>query len=304
MAEHEIDELEQQIIDQDDGAWRRPGRGPGRWLLYIVIWIGAVWAVVWAVDSVRGPSVERRRGYRPGSTIVSLDSPEMLTLGKVEGPFLFVRANGPARAMLGYLGDAGASPLTIELIGLGQGEMTPPEEDPAADESPEAAAGESDTTDAQPAGDPTRDIAAARKLMTDALAETCQEGRLWFLPMAAPGPNQSAQGYLLRLVEGEAGSGDRLPASGRVELLNARLLRDGKALMPAALQPHPFLQRMIDSQVAAMVEAESGRARGTLWDQYKLRTPDDEFFVRTLEESRRAAGVKSDGLRQSSSSKR
>ena len=194
------------------------------------------------------------------SPIISVESLEILTLGWLEGPYGWVAAESPS---LVQLAKEGAAPETFLLLGIRDNDyprpLTPEEEKIGERREPTE-----------------EELAQARRFRAykmDALKERCKDGPLWVLRMSVE-EDTPAWIFLFKPQKGATP-----PTAGKAWLVNAWLLRDGLANMEVDDIANPFYDRMLDNQLAGIVERRklkgSPSEASDIWRRFGITMPEE-----------------------------
>jgi hypothetical protein len=206
------------------------------------------------------------------SATVDLGGREITTIpARIEGPFVLVETKGGQQVVLSRL--SGGEAETFTLIGI----------DGTVDAAP-----------AQP-GMPMDPGHAARLEMlhstepmtAEAIRTICGSKRLLLLRMTPASAGSPSKIYLF---EPDSQTADANHPGGPALLINAELIREGKALLK--LEKQPFLDPpMIDCELAAIVEArhsqEKGKPIDTIWTRFNPGKPEIPNYEERMERVRK-----------------
>ena len=196
-----------------------------------------------------------------GSPMVLPDSPQVTTLGKIEGPYLLMEVLSPKLLRLGNRDHE----EQFELIGLRDGDYPLPEGvDP-------------------PSGGTEALKERLRKLRLykmERMQESLDKKPIWLIRMSE---GQPPLVYLFKSVRHSSMKRSK-PPPGPAYLINAWLLREGTANMELEGVIHPFYETMMDAQLAAIVEARKATRKGPeaedIWNRFELQLPDRRYELR------------------------
>ncbi len=198
---------------------------------------------------------------RAGSVELWLGSPVVTTLGPLEGPYQLDRVETPRFI---HLFDAAMKSTPFDVLGLRDDEY------PMTNEQiKELGLG------AEGLQQRRLDL---RLYMVEQIQALLDKKELWVLRMAETQPPQV---YLFHPRDKTAAGA--IP-TGAAKLVNAWVLREGIAVMELAGAIHPFYEKMLDAQLAAIGEARryvaDPAAARDVWNRFRLNGPGPQFDAR------------------------
>lgn len=224
----------------------------------------------------------------PDNPLVRLDGNLIKTLGQLTGPYLLVDVLSPSRIEVTDFETQ--NPRVFELIGL--------EDDANLLSTLEA---DQPTTEAEELNEEAREEQAKqaelrrqaiRNLKMTALGEMLDEANIWVMPMTESTEGRPAKVYAFKTRERQ--SITRTP-SGAGILVNAALLREGKATMPVDQTRHPLYLMMLDNMLSAYLEAQDQPATPenptNLWSDFNLTLPETEVVEKQLTRIKKVLGI-------------
>jgi hypothetical protein len=199
--------------------------------------------------------------WQTASTIVNIQGPEIALLGRLEGPGIVLNVLSSSQLELGGIN---RPPEVVRLVGLGAG-------DGMADDQLAVLS----DAERQERTDRLRGVEAyCRK----ALEQFCGSERHYFIRMSPAAPDLPSFVYLLQPIASTNTSGRLDSPDGQAHLVNARLVRDGKAILDLQqVQPDYMYERMLDCQLAALVKGADDRRKGrtgqSIWTLWQFPFP-------------------------------
>lgn len=268
MAKKEDEQQEEELanwdpeapieLTEEDIARQRHKRWAS-WGILAVLAILMVASILYALNRSEKPDLTITNSQATG--MVSLDG-EAVSIalavspaGKLEGPCVMMEATGPCTARLGVLNHPAEE---FRLIGLSDSDGMTEKEVAALNE-------------AQRKNREER-LASLNALRREAIHAACGANRLWMIRFPKAAPDQPASIFLFKPQADIIGIGT---PSGQATLINAMLLRDGKASLLTS-QQQPLLDPMTECQLAALIHArhEGVDNSNTVWDpRFGLKFP-------------------------------
>lgn len=234
--------------------------------------LGATWLVLATVFlgcGSHGNFKTQPDSREVGSPMVYLDRLEISRLGQLEGPYYFIQALSPSVV---ELADAKMKTEQFLLVGLSETGYPPQGQAVKANDekTPEELAAEQDHDNQM------------RLYKMNAFKELCGPKPIWLLRLSRRSP---AAVYLF-MTDSPRGK-DGKPG-GLATLLNAQALRTGIANIDLATVLHPLFDRMLDSQLAYLVEARRGKTKkDDLWGRFGMKLPPGDYDARLAEIEKR-----------------
>ncbi|MCL5271591.1 MAG: hypothetical protein M1457_13795 [bacterium] len=198
-------------------------------------------------------------------TAIPANSPEITTLGALEGPYQYVRAATPTTIILA---DDKGTTQAVVLLGLLDDRYGPPAPPP----------GQTPPAETPPTPEELEKKAQAEKAWheeLDAFAragldKVCDKAKVFVLRMSGDTPPK----VYLFMPESQAAATTAVATGAPVELVNAVVLRKGLANMELGGIPHPFYDMMLDCQLASIVEtAAAAKEEPSIWSRFQIKMP-------------------------------
>jgi hypothetical protein len=211
-----------------------------------ILVIAAVASIVHDFRRVKTPDLIVTNSRATG--MVDLDGLEVSTVGKLTGPCILMEATGPCTARLAPINRPAEE---FRLIGLSDSDGMTEEEAASLNEHEKK--------------DREERLAMLNGLRRAGIGVACGTSRLWMIRFSKPAPDQPTPIFLFKPTTDVVGVATPI---GQGTLINAMLLRDGKASLLTS-QRQPFLDPwMLECQLAALIHArrEGADNTNTVWD--------------------------------------
>lgn len=242
------------------------GKSRRRWLAGIALALAALAA------AGCGEKFKDRKIIREvGSPKIGFQEPVLATLGRLDGPYVFLKCDTPTQIQLA---DKNSKTQIFRLMGLS--------DDPYPEPPPPPPKNPNETP--IPPEDPgikAKRLEDIKNFKMQGIAALCEGKQLWVLRLTRDNP---AMIYLF--IPDSMILGGR-PATGEATLVNGLAVRKGLAnmdLMTPIMASQPLYGMMLDSQLACTIEAKNKKTDGNeLWTKYKMQLPPGPYIHR-LEE--------------------
>lgn len=216
------------------------------------------------------PSAPQYRSYASdaGSTKIGLNDPLVRALGRLEGPYVFIKSLSPSVVQLAAV-PSGKAEL-VSMIGLSE-ETYPPA--PADKDHPDAAK-EDDATKERKRGEAKAFKIAGFKKLFDPAPGQSGAAQLWIIRMTKPGPKTISK---VLIFQPDAVQMPGKPLTGEATLINALALRRGIYNMDftnPAIMAMPLADVLLNCQLAAIIDSRRQKFGGNdIWTKYPMQLP-------------------------------
>lgn len=202
-----------------------------------------------------------------GSPKIDFNDPTVAMFGKVQGPFVFIKALSPS---LLQLSDTHMKSEVVRLVGLSDLPYPDPTPAPSKDGLPTPAPEAPTIKEAR--------LQAIHKFKMDGIGNLLGTNQLWLVRLSKQSPSPV---YLF--VPDTIQQADK-PATGGATLVNAQLLRKGLANMDldsVGSLNQPLFDMLLESQLTAVAEAQRKTGEGeSLWTKFQMQMPMEQYSDR------------------------
>lgn len=214
-----------------------------------------------------------------GGVKIGLNDPLLRTLGRIEGPFTFIKCFSPSVVQLATVPEGKTE--AFSMVGLADEpylDAKPDKDHPIQDDET--------TKQRKRAGLKILKVEGLKKIFDEATKANLPQ--VWVIRLTKANPKALAKAYML-IPDSNQIAGK--PLSGDALIVNAQALRRGVANMDLtnpAIMALPLADQLMDCQISAIVDAKRNKFGGAdVWTQYPMQLPKGPFQNRLAEIEKR-----------------
>lgn len=214
-----------------------------------------------------------------GGVKIGLNDPLVRTLGRIEGPFTFIKCFSPSVVQLATVPEGKTE--AFSMVGLADEpypDAKPDKDHPIQDDEA--------TKQRKRAALKIFKVEGLKKIFEE--ATKANQPQVWVVRLTKANPKALSKVYMF-IPDSNQIAGK--PLSGEALVVNAQALRRGVANMDLtnpAIMALPLADQLMDCQISAIVDAKRNKFGGAdVWTQYPMQLPKGPFQNRLAEIEKR-----------------